>query len=603
MRAWARRGAGLVVGIVLVGGPAAAAENQVDDKGGDAVDCEASDTLPDRTAGDVTSVKVSEGGDEGRILIEVTVAEDIEAIIQGQFSWAILVRKVEADGSERQFLLEIHDGARREGEVDPASGEIVPSGVEVDVEGRTVIFDVDQTLAATKTIQGAAFNTPAEGDPKSCDVSPTITVKADAGEAGEPEAEPAPAPQPPKDAPDEPLVDEADEGGFPVGIVIALIVAGGGLVGLLLWWRRRPGDPEVPILVGDFCDWAAYWEADGKRTVLREPAGHECCVYVLSLTMTVERAAFAVQGRQDDPAVEGPGGRLRIPLNHLNGSGLDVWGKAGARNGPSGALEWMQGLGDAPGREAAGEDRPPGRGEISDADNRSGVEPFDEPFDPSSSIDWQELHVLRARLESECPDHRHRYACEGLSDVDILPGHECTNADPGNACPVQAPAVGRASVGLEGGLQYFQQVEAGHLPQQPSDHEHPNRPRQEAATRGTGRDARPVDGDSLQIDIRNEVVIGAGTRVPASAWATTDRVTAEIEAYVEHNISVDAKMQRSSACDAGACCGRECRCDPAFKLDLVNGVGKLVVDGRTWRVDLDPTPPRRPGASAPWTVE
>lgn len=604
MRKWASGGAAAVVTAAAVTfgpGPAVAAENEATDPAGDPVNCETGETLTGRGAGDITSVAVFESSDEGRIIIEVVVGGVIDEILEEQFSWAVLVEKIEQDGTVRQFLVEIHAGERRIGEVNPETGEVIESNVEVGFDEERIGFHIDQSLEATKTVRATAFNVPAEGDAKSCDEASPVEVQAEAEEPA------APSPKPP-------AADEGDGGGFPIvlvvfGVVVVVVVTGVAV------WRRRVGPtvtdedlgtvPEEPgiVLMGDFCDWSLYWEGSLQTTVIRRAEGKECCVYTLGITMTVERAAFAVQGRQDDPAVEGPGGRLRIPAQELDGSGLDLWGMAGARNGPAGTLDWMQGLGDAPslapGRDS---ERPPGRGKATGTDDASSLEPFSEPFDPSSSMDWQEVHVIRAQLVSECPDHENEYRCEGDSSVSILPGHECTNRSPGDGCPVRAPAVGRTRFEVRGGLDYAANADAGHAPQAASDHEHPDRPRQEVATKATADDANALQADAVQVDVRNEVVVGAGTQVPSDVWPTTDRVTAEIEAYLSHAIGIDGKMERSNACEAGGCCdGRECRCRPAFELRLSGGQGTLAVDGAAWQVFLDP-PARVAGASTNWDV-
>lgn len=346
------------------------------------------------------------------------------------------------------------------------------------------------------------------------------------------------------------------------------------------------------------CDWAVYYVTDAGRELLRPAKGRECCVYTISVFLSVDRLDQAARGRQEGVTPDAPNARLRIPSFTLEPHGLGARVEAAVRSGPAEDLGWMQGLG-LPSQPTA-------------------VAPYrqsrshEEPPEVSAHVAWVIANVVKVNLESMCPGHVNRYTALAAGNIASNADLECTYQGPPE-CPVEFTAAGWVQGKVDIDIEYDMKHQLGSDPDELEpvapegtpfhaitdlhDHERRDRLHHEAAEIA-GDEASKQD-DYLWLVFHTGLVAEAATIVPESAWPATGRITALVGSTVEHGATIAAEMERVD-CLSGPCCGlTACECAPALQLRFAGPLGVIEVDGTSYRITPDPGPV---GTGRAWTL-
>jgi hypothetical protein len=408
--------------------------------------------------------------------------------------------------------------------------------------------------------------------------------------------------------------------------------------------QERPHDPVIPGVVPQTkvkpaCDWAVYFDDGVFLECLRKPTAHECCRYIISIQTSLS-GNFVTKGRQGPDHVgdwsQDHGERFRIPDLGARWDGLESWSWAGARSGPAGTLNWMQGYGELPHTPAGQPALPPldAAGDLpaptdaTDTLTRVGAVSYREPPDVLAETAFLESTVVNVRLESHCTKHKNTYDGRAETDVFLAATDECTHTGPG-PCPVKLKAAGWVAARVIGDLNYTakriartfaDQTHPEWLKEGPAvpsalgesqslpslggdlpDHDHRNPPRRVYQSEIRGKDARVVHKDQYRVRLSDYAELYAGVVVPVEVWPTTDRVTAATWSHVRHALKVVGtdKVQCK-----GNCCGKHgtCRCAPEFELFLGPGKGLIRTDGHEYGIRR-PQGQKPDGLDDPWSVD
>jgi hypothetical protein len=369
--------------------------------------------------------------------------------------------------------------------------------------------------------------------------------------------------------------------------------------------KPPPPEEETPTPIGvtppveyAACDWAVYYRTDAGRRLLRPAKGPECCVYTVSVFLTVDEHELAARGRQEDVTPGAPYARLRMPHLVLEPHGLGAHVETGVRSGPAEDLAWMQGLGEPMLPEE--------------------VEPYrqlkshEEPPEVAAHASWVVANVIKIDLESMCPGHINRYTGYASSRIAMNADVECTYDGPPE-CPVEFTAAGwvqgKAGIFIDYDLTHQLGSDPDELePVAPEGtpfhgltdlHDHERRDRLHYEASEVANDEANLQDDSLWLTFETGLVADAGTIVPQSIWPATGRVTALVGSTVEHGATIDAEMERVD-CLAGPCCGyTACMCAPKLRLHFSGDFGVIEVDGTSYRITPAPGPI---GAGRAWTL-
>jgi hypothetical protein len=398
--------------------------------------------------------------------------------------------------------------------------------------------------------------------------------------------------------------------------VIAIV--GGGL---LIWRGRAPEEdigppgpghtvtrtkpppepastPPPPRVEHAACDWAVYYKTDAGRQLLRPANGRECCVYTISVNMTIEVNELAARGRQEGVRPDAPHARTRIPALVLDAHGLGARVEAAVRSGPAEDLGWMQGL---------GEPREP-----QDVNAYRQQRSHEEPPEVAAHVGWVVANVVQIQLESMCPGHINRYTGSASSVITANADVECTYTGPPE-CPVEFTAAGwvqgKVGIFMDYDLKHqlgsdpdeLEPVAPEGTPFHPTTdlHDHERRDRLHYEASEVGSDEANLQDDFLWLTFETGLVADAGTIVPRSIWPATGRVTALAGSTVEHGATIDAEMERVD-CVNGPCCGfSACTCAPKLQLRFAGPIGVIVVDGSSYRLTPNPGPV---GAGRAWAI-
>jgi hypothetical protein len=359
-----------------------------------------------------------------------------------------------------------------------------------------------------------------------------------------------------------------------------------------------PRDTPPPTAYGEIieyagCGWALYWTDQwGVPQPLRLPGGlvEICCKYYVTVK-TSANSAVLKQSRQD-----GTTERLRLYDAGRDLDGVRIEARAGARSGPAGRQDWMQGLGDPTDQTGvkAGEFRQ--------------LQPAEEPPDVSAHAEHWERTTLAVTLVAGCPEYTNLYDLEGESHMSVMATHECTN-EAGDPCPVELSAMGSMKGAIEGPQKFRTGVshELGGTPddldreQSSTDdqrtykpragHDHAEKDRVTYEFTAEDKSTEVADIDHLNIVVRNQVKLDAAQIVPEEVWPTTERVSAHVETTIGHEVTVRAFL-KPEGCAANGCRGHgTCGCDASFEVSLSRFGSSLVVEDKAYEVVRTPKPP------------
>lgn len=379
------------------------------------------------------------------------------------------------------------------------------------------------------------------------------------------------------------------------------LILGGLVIAVGGFWvyhrtRERGGSTPPPPTSHDDddhagnCDWAVYF--NGVK--LRPASGHECCVYHLSVKTVNPVFEMASKGRQDGTNPHGEDAsadeRLRIFDYDMVSQAPDMKGYAGTRTGPAGRQDWMHGLGD-PVFEAGWKSTDAGSQLLQE-------KPLEEPVDVGVSLRYELVTTVGARLTSDCEDHDNWYTLDASSGISMFATQECTNGRPGPECPVELTASGIVDASVKGDVAYPLVMKAGTYPDElerkspdtlPGPiggidaHDHATRPRSTWEKTDSTAGADQVNKDDTQVVLHSKLHLDSGQIVPIETWDTTERVTTDIRAELDHTLQVVGRM--TPICDSG--CGGHGRCDcaPEFTLRIAGGKGTITIDGATFDIE------------------
>lgn len=140
-----------------------------DDPAGDATTCGTNTPAVDMPNVDIRNVIILDFGNDG-FQVVVTLAGSAGNAIANDFSWAVVLSLLRDDGTVDPWMIEIHDGVMRVGQLDPENGELVPdTGDAVFVDGDNVVFVSTEGITDFVAFFLQAFNMLAPDTDKGCD--------------------------------------------------------------------------------------------------------------------------------------------------------------------------------------------------------------------------------------------------------------------------------------------------------------------------------------------------------------------------------------------------------------------------------------------------
>ena len=345
-----------------------------------------------------------------------------------------------------------------------------------------------------------------------------------------------------------------------------------------------------------------------------------CCTYFVEVDSITVLDHVTTSFRQDAPPE-----RLYIPAYEQVINGIDWNGLTATRSGPFGRQDWQHGDGDP--IDTTGEGDP-----TSFFQGHQGEERLD--------VVAQSLHIeltrVRAWVESGCPGHENRFDARGDVELDVVVSQECTNDDPGPACPVELNAFGGTVVAATGDLGFSTGYANGtdidelerHLraydEMAPEEREHADRPVLDVIGSWDGHDhdsrdkatfphnshgsEHPIkDGDRWEASLWTLSASINGQLVPVAVWPTTERVSTAMDVKTSWEVDLAAALSAPNCGDH--CAGHPDRqCHGAASFTLVMRGAQSTIDGgdQTWtivRPDLStPGHPTLPAGGNAWEI-
>lgn len=164
---------GVVTALVVgMAGPAIAGSTRtvakVTDPKGDVADCRTGASADDPVP-DIRSVQVKRTPN-GRYFVRVKLARSFRKSLRDEFSFAIEMQVIEADGTTRVFLVQVHGDDETIGEVAPGTDRLLHGSEMIDV-GKKAEIDLPDDLEAPFDVAVRTFHSPAEGEPVTCDAA------------------------------------------------------------------------------------------------------------------------------------------------------------------------------------------------------------------------------------------------------------------------------------------------------------------------------------------------------------------------------------------------------------------------------------------------
>ncbi len=369
-----------------------------------------------------------------------------------------------------------------------------------------------------------------------------------------------------------------------------------------------PRDTPVPAIYGEevehqSCDWSLYFHDGAKWVPLKKAhfQSHECCVYRIKVRTRIKRHVQAAKARQD-----AGDGRLYIPDYNFAWQGLNLNGNASTRSGPRGRLDWMQGLGD-----------PTEQADLAPDEEFYQIGQGDEPPEVAVHLEHSEITRVEVDLEAGCPEYENTYKGWGSSTLDVMATQECTNDAPAAECPVELNAFGWSWGEVWGDLNYWfgdtigtdideieglmrrraeldpvDREDAGiehQLKPLWDGHDHDMRDRATYEHHGGDTNTSVVNSDEFVMWIVSEYELDSAQLVPVHVWPTTERVSTHIDSDITHAIDLDGAMLAKNCAENGCGGHGDCGCSPKFKLKFDAAVTTIEVDGKSFRIQRDPT--------------
>jgi hypothetical protein len=407
--------------------------------------------------------------------------------------------------------------------------------------------------------------------------------------------------------------------------IAAAAAAAAALTTIAMIARRRrltaPADPSVtytmapdddprdvgpPEIYGEEVDQAGScgWELDvndggnWRNVKPLAPGESPCCKYNVEVETEVLFHDSVASFRQDVLPE-----RFYIPVMETAANALTWVSSTGTRSGPAGRQDWQHGQGNPVDQSDIGE---PGaywqRGQ------------GEERPDVTTQMLHIELSRVKAWIEPGCTAHTHTFHTSSWGEVRVNADQECTNDNPGDACPVELNAYG-AALGLAFGdtnmlfahgigtdidelerhaeaIQNMSPEERKSLDPQPlpliggwDGHDHDTRDKTHYEhTEGDGE--HPMkDSDEWEAYFLTISVHFAGQLVPVAVWPSTERVSTHIGFGVDYGLHLRGEQERP-ACGA-TCSGHQDRaCHDNAEFDLKIGVGGSVLSAGGKSVSL-----------------
>lgn len=353
-----------------------------------------------------------------------------------------------------------------------------------------------------------------------------------------------------------------------------------------------PGDD---IIQSRICGWELEFNDGGNWYTVKplNPGESECCKYKVEIETQTLIDITDKSFRQDAPA-----DRLYIPAHQQSGVGLDWQGFTGTRSGPFGRQDWQHGDGDPIDTEGEGDPEAYFQGHQGE-----------ERPDVVAQNFHVELSRVTAWLEPGCFGHENTFDTSSWAELKILATQECTNDDPGPACPVELNAFG-AAVGIAFG---DQNLAVGHAHGTDIDelerharafidmseaerqnftvppmsvigawdgHDHETRDKSTLPAEVGDAEHPLKEGDRWEAYFLTISVQYAGQLVPVSVWPVTERVSTAIDFDVNWGITLQGELEVPE-CVEDNCSGhpdRKCHGSANFEL-VLNGTGNTLSAG------------------------
>lgn len=361
---------------------------------------------------------------------------------------------------------------------------------------------------------------------------------------------------------------------------------------------------EVKFWDGDTADWY-----DVRALQRGETA---CCVYKIKIESTVIFDQALASIRQDAPAE-----RLAIPTYEQQTRGLDWVGLTGTRSGPAGRQDWQHGDGDPIDTSGGGDP----------LDYWQGAQGEERP-DVTCHTFHFEMTTVKAWLESGCVGHRNEFDTTADLDFDVVVSQECTNDDPGPACPVELNAFGGTVAMAIGDVRlnssyangtdidelerhataYAEMSEAERgrytAPAVPvtgtwDGHDHETLDKATFPFNDVDSSGKTEYADSWEASFFTLSVSLNGQLVPVSTWPTTERVSTAMHVHPKWSLALAANLE-TLECYDGACSGhpdRECHDDAGFRMKLE--ASDLTIEAGDDTVELERPPAPRAADNNP----
>ena len=345
-----------------------------------------------------------------------------------------------------------------------------------------------------------------------------------------------------------------------------------------------------------------------------------CCTYYVEVeTVTIFDAAVS-SFRQDAPAE-----RLYIPAYEQVVNGIDWHGLTGTRSGPHGRQDWQHGTGDPVDTSDEGDP-------TSYFQGHQGEERPD--------VVCQTLHFemtrVKAWLESGCPGHENRFDARGDVELDVVLSQECTNDNPGPACPVELNTFGGTVVAASGDLEFstgyangtdIDELErhlAAYRAMSPAEREQAPPPVLPVTGGWDGHDhatgnastfphqshgsEHPIkDGDVWEAYLFTLSVSLNGQLVPVAVWPTTERVSTAMEVKPVWEVDLAAELA-TPGCDDNCAGHPDKRCHGAASFTLTMRGPQSTISGgaQTWTITRPDVSvagsPTVPAGANPWEI-